>query len=113
LTEGLPVALEDLVRDSDALATLQISGDCSMSEEAAHAVYAAVLAALTATRPASTPARVTLTREGTRVVTRIVIPCATPPDLTEVEDRVGAADGRLSTAPVSEGTLMAVELPCG
>jgi signal transduction histidine kinase len=113
LTEGLPDALEDLVRDSGALATLQISGDCSMSDEAAHAVYATVLAALAAARSASTPARVTLSREGSRVVTRIVIPSATPPDLTEVEDRVGAADGRLSIEPVPDGTLMAVELPCG
>jgi signal transduction histidine kinase len=113
VTEGLSAALEDLVRDSDALATLEISGDCSTSEEAAYAAYATVLMALETARSSTTPSHVTMTRQGERVVTRIVLPCARPRDLTEIDDRVGAVGGRLSVEPFGDGTVMTVDLPCG
>ena len=118
-SEGLWVALDELLRASPMPATLEVTGrDDNINAETAMAAYATVGEALeqAAGQPGAGPARVSCLRDAGRLQVSIEINLSADwqglPDFIDVGDRTGALGGELSVS--SAGGLIVVEavLPC-
>ncbi|MEP6660846.1 MAG: histidine kinase [Acidimicrobiales bacterium] len=112
-TEGLGPALEDLVRESEVAATLDMANDCVVAGETALAVYATVVAALDAARASNAPrAHVSVCRRDSTIIAAVVTGPLIDTDLVDAADRVGAVGGRLSLSTVDHETTVTAEFPC-
>ena len=105
--EGLAAAIESL---GDVVHTLTAGPlpDERFAPAIEHVVYGVVAAAATAG-----PARVSMARRNGTLVLDVETD-RLPDDIVDIEDRVGAADGDLTTNRTAAGHVtLRVELPCG
>lgn len=115
--EGLRAALEELVRDAEVPATLEIGAVDDVAADAAMAAYATVATALeyASRQPVATAAHIQVESKGALVVAvsadhELGAPASV--DYTAVDDRVGAAGGRLTVTNTNGTTTVRAEIPC-
>lgn len=117
LDEGLGVALDELVRESDREATLETSGDLPTRTDIATAVYATVRVVLQSgsRTPGVTAVRVDVA--GDLLTTTVEVPGEPDPAgadaLQDVADRVGAVGGRFRRCVDNGTTKVTAVIPCG
>ncbi len=115
-TEGLGVALDDLVGAANPPVTLRVAGDLDVGPDASMAAYATVAAALDARYHGVDAALATVSLA--RLNNTLTVTVDTdgddpdPPDFTDVADRVGAMGGELSVACSANHILVTAVLPC-
>jgi signal transduction histidine kinase len=118
-TEGLPAALDELVKMTDVVTMLEVRDCGAVDAEAAMAAYATVAAALeqAARSTIATSARVSAIREEGTLTVRVEMQCPTAQmddsDFGDVADRVGALGGRLNLSSNDSRTVVMAVLPCG
>jgi signal transduction histidine kinase len=117
LDEGLEVALDELVRESDHEATLRTSGVLFPGPEIAMAVYATVRAVLESGSRSPGAATVQVDVTGGLLTTVVQVPGALDPSCVEavqdVADRVGAVGGHVRCRTVDGRTTVTAVIPCG
>jgi signal transduction histidine kinase len=115
-TEGLWAALDELVRASDVPTALAVSGDDTVPTETAHAAYGLVTRALTVAAPNAEPVRVSGRRRGDilEIEVRVQAPGerASAAEFIDVDDRVGAAGGKLTLSGEDSELVLRAVLPC-
>lgn len=118
-SEGLWVALDELVRASGIPATLEVDGsDRDIGSETAMAAYATAVAALEHADPqnAAGRARVTGRRESGMLEISVELHLENdlqgPADFIAVGDRVGAVGGNLSVVSAEGKVTVRAVLPC-
>jgi signal transduction histidine kinase len=118
-TEGLPAALDELVKITDMVTMLEVRDCGAVGAEAAMAAYATVAAALdqAARTTNATSAQVSAIREEGTLTVRVEMQCPTAQmddsDFGDVADRVGALGGRLNLSSNDNRTVVMAVLPCG
>jgi signal transduction histidine kinase len=119
-TEGLGVALDELVAASDVPTTLTVHVN-DVADAPAMAAYATVAAALDAVEhpSAATQEIISVVQDGATLTVRVEVTAGdgivVAPDCTDAADRVGALGGRLTlSGPAGDGTMtVAAVIPCG
>jgi signal transduction histidine kinase len=110
--EGLGAALEALAEQAASPLALGPLPHERLDPNVEAAAYFVVAEILKRSRPGR--ATVDAARRDGRLVLKIVTDQQPPQELTDLEDRVGALDGRLLVEPGrSGGTRIGAELPCG
>jgi signal transduction histidine kinase len=110
--EGLEAALEALAEQASSPLALGPLPHERFDPNVEAAAYFVVAEILKRSRPGR--ATVDAARGDGRLVLKIVTDQQPPQELTDLEDRVGALDGRLLVEhPLSGGTHIRAELPCG
>jgi signal transduction histidine kinase len=110
--EGLGAALEALAEQATSPLALGPLPQGRLDPNVEAAAYFVVAEILKRSRPGR--ATVDAARGDGRLVLKIVTDQQPPQELTDLEDRVGALDGRLLVEhPLSGGTRIRAELPCG
>ena len=117
-SEGLWIALDELVRASVVPARLEVSGDDRVDSEIAMAAYATVLRALNLSGhdSPSTTALVSGWHHHEALEVSIELSGGSrepgPSDFTDESDRVGALGGELTLATIGDRTIVRAALPC-
>ena len=115
LSEGLRVALEELVKDSEVPTTLEIA-DVDLEDATAMTAYAFVAAILSHAQQASAgTARIVASLRDQRliVIAEVVGPTGLKRwDSTDVADRIGAVGGTMTTEAGGPRMLVTADLPC-
>jgi signal transduction histidine kinase len=117
VTEGLQVALEELVATSKAPAELHASiGRMPHDIERAIYAFAATVVALAPHRPASAQVALQIWEDGAAVHVHAhleAVPGLSPSALSEVADRIGAVKGNISVGPPVNGSIsIEAVMPC-
>jgi signal transduction histidine kinase len=117
--EGLAAALDDLVAASDVPTTLDVRTRDNVGTETAMAAYATVVAVLNLIEHPAPNTRVVILvdRDGDTLTVSAEVKgggTVVARDFVDVADRVGALDGRFTTAQTETGTtVVTAVIPCG
>ena len=117
-SDGLWVALDELVRASAIPTTLEVSGeDQDIDPHTAMAAYAIAVAALDRAGSVAGVARVAGRRQSKALEITVELPIEidvdSKPDFVDVGDRVGAVGGSLSVLSAGGVTTVKAVMPCG
>jgi signal transduction histidine kinase len=109
--EGLAAAVESLAEGAPMPIELGPLPEERLGEPVENAAYFVVAETLRRTRPSR--ARIDAARADSRLVIELEAEGALDEELTDLEDRVGALDGRLSAHNDGTSLRLRAELPCG
>jgi signal transduction histidine kinase len=116
-TEGLGTALKQLAADSNVPMVLDIEGIGPLPPDAARAIFATASATVLTVQELSPPAMVRMRATTDTDTFRFSVQIQhdsidSLPDLSDVEDRIGALGGTATVSTTTEGALIVVVLPC-
>jgi signal transduction histidine kinase len=112
-TGGLRAALDGLIGESAASATLRVNGDLDVDAATAMAAYATAAAALASVDGTGAEVAVARRNGAVTVTVRGDGAAATTPDFTDLADRVGAVRGQLAVSSDGGRLTITAVLPCG
>ena len=117
-TEGLGTALKQLAADSNVPMVLDIEGIEPLPPDAARAIYATASATVLAAQELPPAAMVRMMATTDTHTLRFSVQIQHDsidrlPDLSGVEDRIGALGGTATVSATTEGASIEVVLPCG